>query len=248
MTIRTQGGGGDFTAAPPGMHVARLFKLIDLGTHYHESFERWMRLGVFAFELPRCLLTDGPNAGKPMSVQKRYTLSHHERANLRADLESWYGKRFSTAELDRAGGFALDKLIGRAAMLNIVHSDDGKYANIKSINPLPDEIVCPPPVNEPLVFSIDPFDAQAFARLSEKEKEMVESSRERGGGRASHGAPAAPPPMHPYSPESANQQMPIAPATAQRERTPEEATAHFYRAAQVDLESVSVDPSEDLPF
>ena len=70
--------------------------------------------------------------GKPFHVQKRYTLSLHEKAGLRKDLESWRGKPFSDTELQ---GFDVENLLGVAAMLNIVHAvvQGSTFANIASI-------------------------------------------------------------------------------------------------------------------
>src|SRR3990167_9161025 len=123
MAVRTtNAGGGDFEKAPEGMHVARCYKIIDCGTHINPTFGKKQRLAWIMFELPKALMTKGEYAGKPFSIGKRYGLSHNEKATLRYDLESWYGKRFDTAKLDAAGGFDLEKLIGPPAMLNIVHS------------------------------------------------------------------------------------------------------------------------------
>ena len=179
MAVRTtNAGGGDFEKAPEGMHVARCYKIIDCGTHINPTFGKKQRLAWIMFELPKALMTKGEYAGKPFSIGKRYGLSHNEKATLRSDLESWYGKRFDTAKLDAAGGFDLEKLIGRPAMLNIVHSEDGKYTNIKAINPLPEGYECPSAVNAPFVFSLSDFDPAAFGQLSERMQEFVSASDE----------------------------------------------------------------------
>jgi hypothetical protein len=73
--------------------------------------------------------------GKPFLIQKRYTLSLHEKANLRKDLESWRGRSFTPEELIK---FDVETIIGKNAQLNIQHiTKDGKtYANVVSIVPL----------------------------------------------------------------------------------------------------------------
>lgn len=179
MAVRTSNaGGGDFEKAPEGMHVARCFKIVDCGTHLNPTFAKKQRLAWVYFELPKALLTRGELAGKPFVIGKRYGLSHNEKSTLRSDLESWYGKRFDTAALDSAGGFDLEKVLTRPAMLNIVHSEDGKYANIKALNPLPEGFECPPAINAPFVFSLSDFDRAAFASLSDKMQEFIMQSDE----------------------------------------------------------------------
>lgn len=179
MSVKTSNSGGDFEKAPEGMHVARCVRLIDCGTHLDEKWGKKKRVGWVFFELPNALMKPNKEGKElPFMVGKRYTLSHNEKALLRQDLESWYGKTFNTVDLDNAGGFDLDKLVGRPAMLNIVYSDDGKYANIKSINPLMQGVECPAQVNPSFIFSIDEAGSEKFETLSEKMKEYINQAEE----------------------------------------------------------------------
>ncbi len=73
---------------------------------------------------------------KRMCIYKRYTLSLHENASLRKDLENWRGKKFTEEELQ---GFDLEKLLGVNALITVVHSQgaDGKtYSNIAAVSKL----------------------------------------------------------------------------------------------------------------
>jgi hypothetical protein len=179
MAIKTSNSGTEFEKAPEGMHAARCFKLIDCGTHLDEKWQKSKRIGWVFFELPNALMSpDDHGKQRPFVIGKRYTLSHNEKALLRIDLESWYGKTFNTADLDKAGGFDLEKLLGRPAMLNVVHSEDGKYANIKSVNPMPQGMECPPAVNPTFSFSIDEVTTEKFEQLSEKMQQFVKDSQE----------------------------------------------------------------------
>ena len=179
MAIKTSNaGGGDFEKAPEGMHIARCYKIVDCGTHLNPVFGKEQRLAWVYWELPKTLMKNGEHAGKPFMIGKRYGLSHNEKSTLRSDLESWYGKRFDTKALDDAGGFDLEKLIGRPAMVNVIHSEDGKYANVKSVNPLPEGIECPPPLNDTFIFSIADFDRAKFSKLSEKMQGFIMESKE----------------------------------------------------------------------
>ena len=179
MPIKTSNSGGDFEKAPEGMHVARCFKVVDCGTHFDEKWHKAKRLGWLYFELPNALMSENDNGERrPFIIGKRYTLSHNEKAILRLDLESWYGKKFNTGDLNKAGGFDLEKLVGRPAMINVVHSDDGNYANIMSINPLPQGTECPPQVNASFTFAIDEVNTPKFQTFSEKMQAFIKESRE----------------------------------------------------------------------
>ncbi len=71
--------------------------------------------------------------GTPFVLLKQYTASMGDNANLRADLKGWNGKDFTADELKR---FDVESFLGRNCLLNIVHSEDGKYANIEGITPI----------------------------------------------------------------------------------------------------------------
>ena len=73
---------------------------------------------------------------RPYIAKKRYTLSLHEKASLRHDLESWRGRQFTDNE---AEGFDVEKLLGANCILNIAHKTGSKgvtFANVVSIMPL----------------------------------------------------------------------------------------------------------------
>jgi hypothetical protein len=78
--------------------------------------------------------------GKPYMLNKKYTLSLGEKANLRKDLESWRGKPFTAEEI--ANGFDVEKLYGINCFLGVTHEADKNdaskvYANVSAILPLP---------------------------------------------------------------------------------------------------------------
>ena len=77
--------------------------------------------------------------GKPYMMNKKYTLSLGEKANLRHDLESWRGKPFTDDELKL--GVDLEKLYGVNCLLGIKHEPNRNdasivYANVTAILPL----------------------------------------------------------------------------------------------------------------
>jgi hypothetical protein len=71
--------------------------------------------------------------GRRYEVARVYTLSLHERAALRKDLESWRGRAFTEKELD---GFDLERLLGANCQVQVVQKlgDDGTvYANVATV-------------------------------------------------------------------------------------------------------------------
>jgi hypothetical protein len=81
---------------------------------------------------------DSEYNGKPYMMNKTYTLSLGEKANLRKDLESWRGKSFTEEEIKN--GFDVEKLYGVNCLIGIKHEPDRRdpsklYANVTSILP-----------------------------------------------------------------------------------------------------------------
>ena len=138
--IAKETGNGGVSREPieAGMQHAVCYGLIDLGTHYDDMYKKTNHKVMIQWEIPdlRIELTrDGETVNVPRIISKRYTISLHEKAGLRKDLESWRGRAFTPDELK---GFDLNNLLGVNCNLNIVHqARDGKtYANISSITPL----------------------------------------------------------------------------------------------------------------
>ena len=80
--------------------------------------------------------------GKRYELARLFTLSLHERAALRQELERWRGRKFTEAELDL--GFDLEKLIGVNCTLQAQQAlgDDGvTYTNVELVLPAPKGVV-----------------------------------------------------------------------------------------------------------
>ncbi len=131
MSIIAKGetGTSDFTPCPAGMHQGVCVDVIDRGieeTPWGEKHRVVIKWQVSA------LMDDG----RPYLVQKLYTLSLHEKSNLRHDLESWRGKPFADREVSE--GFDLENLLGANCQLLVVHNTprDRTYANVTAVTPL----------------------------------------------------------------------------------------------------------------
>jgi len=180
------GGGGEFTPVPQGMHLARCYRVIDLGTQ--ES----TYLGTVK-HLPKVMLQGEVHGeddagkpivtskGEPMSISKNYTLSLAEMATLRKDLQTWRGKEFTEIEKK---GFELKNVLGAWAMISVIKAmgNNGKeYTNIAAIMSVPPAIKkagMPEPHNELKIFSIDEPDMALFDSVSNGLREKIQKSPE----------------------------------------------------------------------
>jgi hypothetical protein len=138
LIAKEVGGSSDYTPVPEGTFQAVCNMVVDLGlqnTNFqgkdavkHQCWIRW--------ELPteRLELTNQSGAviSVPMSIGKLYTLSLHEKATLRKDLEGWRGRAFTAQELQ---GFDLFKLGGIPCQVSVVHvkRNDRTYANVVGV-------------------------------------------------------------------------------------------------------------------
>lgn len=145
------GGGGDFSPMPVGNHVAVCNMVVDLGLQrtVSQQFGEKIKHQVWIrWETPDEQMEwtdrDGNKQTGNRVIGKTYTVSLHENANLRRDLESWRGRPFTPEELS---GFDISKLLGVPAMVNVLHEQkNGKtYANVAGVTPLPKSLKENPP-------------------------------------------------------------------------------------------------------
>lgn len=152
----TEKTGTNIEPIEPGVYTAVCYGLVDLGHHVNPKFNKEAHKVLIQWELPACRAEferDGAMVELPRVVSKRMTLSLHEKADLRKDLESWRGRKFTAQEL---AGFDLQQIIGAGCQLQIIHETgkDGKtYANISAIMSLPRGTKAPPPENPVCFFS-----------------------------------------------------------------------------------------------
>lgn len=184
--IAKDSGESSFTPVPPGMHLARCYRIIDLGTQKTEfqGTIKYAQKVLIQFEVHgeddegKPLLS---SKGEPMSIGKRLTLSLAEKATLRKDLSTWRGRDFTPEELK---GFELKNLLGVWAMISVTRSvgNNGKeYTNIATINPVPPALKkqgLPQGFNPTGIFSIAFPDMELFDTFGEKLKETITSSPE----------------------------------------------------------------------
>lgn len=179
-------GGSSFAPVPAGMHLARLYRIIDLGTQRSEyqGQVKFLHKVKFVWEVHgedddgKPLVTD---KGEPMAITKDYTLSWGEKANLRSDLESWRGKPFTAEEQKR---FDLKNVLDQWCMINVQHKPrpkGGVFANVVQVTPVPKAVKqsgLPKGHNRANIFIISNPDMELFETFSDYLKEQIQSSPE----------------------------------------------------------------------
>jgi hypothetical protein len=184
MPIIAKNTGGEFNniLPPQGNHTAICVRMIHIGTaefEYKGEKKKQNRVRLY-FELSYEKAIFKPEVGEEnFMVSKEYTLSMHEKATLRKDLESWRGKAFTEEE---AKAFDITALLGVPCMVNIitkVHEPTGnKYAQIASISGIPKGMEKPQRVNDLFEFSVDEFDEVKFRGFSEYLQERIKQTEE----------------------------------------------------------------------
>lgn len=185
--IATDAGGGNFKRVPQGVHIGRCYSLIDLGTQVsdgqyglkeqHKIRIGWELFGEDEDGQPLTVEVDGKQM--PMTISKSYTVSLHEKANLRKELAAWRGRDFTEEE---AKAFDVSKLVGAYCMVNVTTSENnGKtYSNVAGLTPLPGALKNskPQPVHENIVFDLDAPDMNLFSSFHEKLQDVIKRSPE----------------------------------------------------------------------
>ena len=176
----------EFEICPPGIHLARCYSVVDLGTQKNEYMGqvKFLRKIRISWEIHGTDENGQPirmKDGRPFGVFDDYTYSWSPKSNLRVDLQSWSNKPFSEEETRR---FDLGKLLDQFCMLNIIEhkSKTGRiYANINGITPVPNvmkQAGLPNGVNPTKLFYLRQPDMQVFEGLPEYVKNKIMSSPE----------------------------------------------------------------------
>ena len=135
LTAKSTGSPTDWEPVPRGVFQGVCYAVIDLGTQFSQMFGVEQHQCWIAWELPdEKIEIDGEM--KPRIISKFYTVSLHEKSNLRQHLESWRGRSFTPKELD---GFDISKLVGVNCQINVIHKtkkDGAIRADVGSIMPL----------------------------------------------------------------------------------------------------------------
>jgi hypothetical protein len=169
-----------FDPVPAGTHVARFIEIINIGSVETEwegqkRLSHKIRLG---FELcnERKVFKEGEQE-KPYTISREFTYSMGEKSNLRPVVEGMIGATLTDEE---ARTFDLEKLLGTACLLNVVHvtKGDSVYANIKSASPLLKGITAPEQFNKSRLVDVDTATEEVINSLPQFIAEKMRSSQE----------------------------------------------------------------------
>jgi len=177
MSLTATAGAGNFTPAPVGMHLATCVECIDLGTQADEyqGETKYNPKIMLRWELHNQTDDDG----NPVLFHREYSNYLSEKANLRKDITSWFGKELTPEHI--AKGFNTSKLIGCVCNPNIIHKISAKgrtYAIMAGITPLVDGQTGPQSITEFLTYDLDDPDLASFALIDEWIQNKIRKSPE----------------------------------------------------------------------
>ena len=123
LTITDKGGNEDFSKLEKGMYEGALYSIVDIGSkdyQFGNEDPKKQHKVVLSFEVTKAIDPEDNKVtmedGRPFGISKVYTMSLHEKAALRLDIESWRGKSLSDEEL---AGFDLLGLLGHTVKIEI---------------------------------------------------------------------------------------------------------------------------------
>jgi len=187
MSLIVKSEGQKLAPIPEGTHFARCVQLIDLGSQYSETYDKWSPKVMIRWEIPGEVFTDTDGKPYPRLIGSTYTKSLGENANMRKMLEAWRGKKFTDEELK---SFDLSVLVSLPCMITITHSSKGDttYANVANVAAMPKGIEIEAQATPSLIYDLDSFDAlENIDQLPEFIQNIIKKSKEWD---ALHGEPA----------------------------------------------------------
>lgn len=121
---------GPYVNVSPGRHLAVVADVVDLGYQDTPFGEKHKVRLVYETDETH------PEKEWPLSLHERFTLSLHEKGNLRPRVEQILGRPLTNTEVKQ--GFDLESIIGCSFEVAVVHREVGEkvYANVQSIMPL----------------------------------------------------------------------------------------------------------------
>ena len=170
--------GGSIYLPPEDSHVGRCVLLADLGTQPGGNFGPKHQI-IIGFELPLCLHVFDEHVGEePAMLSRFFTLSLNEASNLRAFLEGWRSKGFTSEELKR---FELMNLVGAPALLSVVHAENKagqKRATIASASKIPKGMEVPKQVLPSRTFAFSDPSVSDFEAMPNFIQERIKEAAE----------------------------------------------------------------------
>lgn len=186
MSFYVEDTGTTFTPVPAGLHLARCYRVIDLGTQEtnYEGKRDFKRQLKIVWEIHGNDDDGNPivtGKGEPMIVTKDYNMTWNDKGTLRKDLQAWRGKAFTEDEQKR---FDIKSILDKWCMLNVAHkpkkNGSGVYANVVGITPVVASLKASLPKghNQCGIFMISDPDMEMFETFGKYLKETIQKSPE----------------------------------------------------------------------
>lgn len=173
-----------YELCPSGTHIARLYKIINLGTHDTEwqgQAKTSAKIRLY-WELPNEMKEyekDGQKVSAPFAISRELTFSMGEKANLRHLVEGMIG---TILQEDEAYTFDIEKLLGMACLLTVVHetgkSSGKKFAKVSATAPLMKGMEAPAQFNKSELIDTTTLSEEEIRKLPQWLMDQVRDSHE----------------------------------------------------------------------
>lgn len=172
-----------FDPIPEGAYPARIYQIIHIGTvpGFQGQLQNKVRI---TFEFPtETKVFKEENGEQPMVLSQDYTLSFHEKSQLRKVIDACDPKALKSVGDDGlVEQYDIENLLGKACLVTVVHKEaktgEAIYANIANCTVMPKGMTCPPQINESKSLSYDNFDHAYFATLPQFLQDKIKASSE----------------------------------------------------------------------
>jgi hypothetical protein len=183
MISKPENTGLNWEPVPQGVYASTCYAVVDLGTHINELYGNKQHKCWIAWEFPNELIeieTDGKKEEKPRIIAGFYTVSLHEKSNLRRVLESWRGRGFSDDELE---GFDISKILDTSCLINVIHKPKANdatqvRATIGAIMPMTKDTPKLTRINPLTYFSFEDHGVNIPEEIPQGIKDMIMKSEE----------------------------------------------------------------------
>lgn len=158
----------------PGTYLGICIGVIGLGEQetQWQGKTRYVEKVRFLFEIPEeTIEMDGEQKPRQLSVD--FSVAKRATSRIRQFLSGWMGKMLSDEEY---ANLELYDLLGRNALLGVVRSEDGQYANISTATPLRKSETPQTAVSAPILFDADEWDDAVFETLPDYLQERLKQS------------------------------------------------------------------------
>ncbi len=173
----------NFEPLAEGAYPARIYQVIHIGSvpGFQGQIQNKVRI---TWEFPtETKVFKEENGEQPYVLSNDYTLSFHEKSQLRKVIDACDPKALKAVGEDGlVEEYDIENLLGKACLVTVIHKDsktsEAVYANIGNCTVMPKGMTCPEAINEPKSLSYDNFDKEYFVTLPQFIQDKMKSSSE----------------------------------------------------------------------